>query len=300
MALGVSAGYQRDRFGPSKGRFNPATGRYEEDEADTSNTLNAYRSAIPTQAENYDEIMSGYRKILGQDNGETNDLLAQYKSLLGGMGDYQDVQYQESPEQRKAFAVLDELQKTGGLSDAEKGDLRARGVSPIRAIYANMERDMNRQRSISGGYSPSYNATAARMAREGSESIAGAVQNVNAKIAEMVQQGKLTAAPQYANLANSKTQGMNQVGLANARNKIDFNANKGNLLQGMGSLINQKNNAPLEALKGMTSLYGTTPALVNTFGSQVANQSQQNQNAVQNKQQYKSNVVNTMSRRRLG
>ena len=155
---------------------------------------------------------------------------------------------------------------------------------------------MNRQRALSGGYSPSFNATAARMAREGSESIAGAVQNVNAKIAEMVQQGKLTAAPQYANLANSKTQGMNQVGLANARNKIDFTANKGNLLQGMGSLINSKNNAPLEALRGMTSLYGTTPALVSTFGSQVANQSAQTQNAVQNKQNYKANVVRGMSR----
>ena len=269
-----------------------------EEEADTSNTMNAYRSAIPTQAENYDEIMQGYRNILGQGNGDSDALMSQYKSLLNGMGDYEDVQYQESGEQKTAFKDLKNLVDTGGLSDAEAGDLRARGISPIRAVYGNMEREMGRNRALSGGYSPSFNATAARMAREGSESIAGATTNVNAKIAEMRQAGKLSAAPQYANLANSKTQGMNQVGLANARNKIDFSANKGNLMQGMGSLINSKNNVPMDALKGMTNLYGTTPALVNTFGNQVANQSSQTQNAVQNKQNYKSNVIGSMSRRR--
>jgi len=269
-----------------------------EEEADTTNTMNAYRSSIPTQGANYDEIMQGYRNVLGQGDGDYNDLMSQYKSLLGNMGDYQDVQYQEAPEQRRAFSVLDDLQKTGGLSDTEAGDLRARGVSPIRAIYANMERDMSRNRSLSGGYSPSYNATAARMAREGSESIAGAVTNVNAKIAEMRQAGKLKAAPEYANLANSKTTGMNQVGLANARNRLDATGMKGNLLQGMTSLTNNKNNVPLDALKGMTSLYGTTPALVNTFGNQVESQSNQTQNAVRNKQNYKSNVIGSMSRRR--
>jgi hypothetical protein len=261
--------------------------------------MNAYRSSIPTQAGNYDEIMQGYRNVLGQGSGDSDALMAQYKSLLSGMGDYQDVKYQESGEQKTAFKDLKNLVDTGGLSESERGDLRARGVSPIRAVYANMEREMGRNRALSGGYSPSYNATAARMAREGSESIAGAVTNVNAKIAEMVQQGKLTAAPQYANLANSKTQGMNQVGLANAKNKIDFSANKGNLLQGMGSLINNKNNAPLDALRGMTSLYGTTPALVKTFGDQVSDQSSQTQNAVRNKQGYKANVISSM-RRRMG
>lgn len=291
MALGLAAGSRRKSFNPFGGQ----------EEADTSNTMNAYRSSIPTQAGNYDEIMQGYRNLLGQGDGETTALMNQYKSLLGGMGNYTDVNYQESPEQREAFKQLRGLVETGGLSESERGDLRARGVSPIRAVYANMEREMGRNRALSGGYSPSYNATAARMAREGSESIAGAVTNVNAKIAEMVQAGKLKAAPEFANLANSKTQGMNQVGLANASNKIDFNNSKGNLLQGMSSLLNNKNKLPLDALQGMTSLYGTTPALVNTFGNQVANQSAQTQNAVQNKQQYKMGTIGTMGRRgRIG
>jgi len=290
MALGMSRPQDRMRRGNPWGTSEP--------EADPSNTMNAYRSAIPTQAGNYDEIMQGYRNILGQGSGDSDALMAQYKSLLGGMGDYQDVNYQESGEQKTAFKDLKNLVDTGGISEGEAGDLRARGISPIRAVYGNMEREMNRNRSLSGGYSPSFNATAARMAREGSESIAGATTNVNAKIAEMRQAGKLSAAPNYANLANSKTQGMNQVGLANARNKIDHSANKGNLMQGMGSLINNKNNVPIDALKGMTNLYGTTPALVETFGGQVANQSSQTQNAVKNKQNYKSNVIGSMGRRR--
>jgi hypothetical protein len=294
--MALSAGYTPGGALGNRKRYNPWGSN--EPEADTSNTMNAYRSSIPTQGANYDEIMQGYRNVLGQGSGESDDLMSRYKSLLEGMGDYTDIGYQESGEQKEAFKKLRELSETGGLNEAERGDLRARGISPIRAVYANMEREMGRNRSLSGGYSPSYNATAARMAREGSESIAGATTNVNAKIAEMVQQGKLTAAPQFANLANSKTQGMNQATQANARNKIDFSANKGNLLEGMSRVSNAKSRAPLEALQGMTSLYGTTPALVNTFGNQVANQSGQTQNAVQNKQRYKTNIVSSMGRRR--
>ena len=263
---------------------------------DQSNTMNAYRSAIPTQARDYDRIMEGYQGVVNRGNEGSGDLISRYRSLLDKTGAAPaDVNYQESAEQGTAFRDLKNLVDTGGLSEGEAGDLRARGMSPIRSVYANMSRNMDRQRSISGGYSPSYNAAATRMAREGSESIAGATQNVNAKIAEMRQTGKLSAAPEYAKLADSKTRGMNDTALANQKNKIDWAGNQGNLLTGMTAATNNQSKPALDALQGMTSLYGTNPALVETFGKQASDQNQQNQTANANKQRTQIGALGAMS-----
>ncbi len=296
MALGAGLGLERMM---TRGRkLNPRTGQMEDPEMDTSNPMNAYRSAIPTQAKDYDEIMGGYRGMLSQGNPELDSLIGDYRSLMSKTGQMpSDVEYSDAPEMQEAFRKLKELSETGGLNEQEAGDLRARGISPIRAVYGNMQRGMDRQRALSGGYSPNYNASASRMAREQSESIAGATQNVNAEIAKMRQEGKLKAAPEYANLANSKNSLMNQIALQNQKMKGDWAGQQASLLQGIGGLINQKNDNSMNALRGMTSLYGTTPALVETFGNQVANQSQQNQNAVRNKQNYKMSGIGTAVRR---
>jgi hypothetical protein len=289
MALGgASAGnYLRKRggqFGPQPDEnFSPE---------------NAYASAIPTQAGNYDEIMQGYRNQMNQGGREYGNIMSRYNSALDKYGQGPtDATYTEAPEMGTAFAKLKELMDTGGLNAQEQGDLRARGISPIRAVYGNMTRNMDRQRALGGGYSPNYNASAARMARESSESIAGATTNVNAKIAEMVQQGKLKAAPEYANLANSKNNLSNQIGVENMKNRTDWMGNYGNLLGGAGSLTTAKNNNNTDALRGMTSLYGTTPALVETFGNQVSNRAGQNQNAAAQKQNYQLGGLSRYARR---
>lgn len=288
MALGAGAGLDRANMNRPARRFNPQTGRMEDLEADTSNPMNAYRSAIPQQAGDYDEIMGGYRGLLNGGNQELDSLLGNYKELLGKTGqEPKDVEYSDAPEMQEAFRKLREFSETGGLNDQEAGDLRARGISPIRAVYANMQRGMDRQRALSGGYSPNYNASAARMAREQSESIAGATTNVNAEIAKMRQEGRLKMAPEFSKLADSKNSLMNQIALQNQKNRSDWAGQQTSLLGGMSNAIGQRDDTKLNALRGMTSLYGTTPALVETFGNQVANQSQQNQNAVRNKQNYK-------------
>src|SRR5215471_5118170 len=54
---------------------------------------------------------------------------------------------------------------TGGYSPSDLSAIRARSVSPIRAIYANANREVDRGKSLSG-YSPNFNASKAKMARE--------------------------------------------------------------------------------------------------------------------------------------
>lgn len=83
------------------------------------------------------------------------------------------------------------IANTGGLSQQNMQDIRSRGTSPIRSIYSGARRDINRGRSLQGGYSPNYSASLAKMAREQSQSTADANINAEAGIAEMQQKGKL-------------------------------------------------------------------------------------------------------------
>lgn len=91
----------------------------------------------------------------------------------------------------EAMAGFGEFAKTGGFSPEDLANIRARAVSPQRAVYANAQREVNRQRAIQGGYSPGFGVLQARMAREQGQGISDAAEGAEADIAKMTQQGKL-------------------------------------------------------------------------------------------------------------
>lgn len=159
-------------------------------------------------------------------------------------------------EYSKATANLGDLAQTGGLSAEDIANLRARGISPIRSIYSSAARNVERQKALQGGYSPGYGALQSRLAREMSEQLAGRSTDVEAAIAEMRQKGRLTAAPQYAAAAERTSQ------------------------------------IPLQALSGMSSLYGTTPALASLYGNQALQGAQFQNQINQQGQQYGMNMIN--------
>lgn len=90
-----------------------------------------------------------------------------------------------------AQAGFAEFARTGGFSPTDLANIRARAVSPVRAVYANAMQNVNRQRALQGGYSPGYNVMQGRLARQQSSGISDAATNAEAGIAEMVQKGKL-------------------------------------------------------------------------------------------------------------
>lgn len=242
-----------------------------------------FQEAMPTQAEDYDEIMQGYRDLMGGSD-PFKSLISKYNSALGSAeNQFKPVSYQEAPEFAQAFAKAQEYANTGGLSEQEQGSLRARAVSPIRAIYANMTRNMDRQRRLSGGFSPNYNATASRMARESSGMIADQITDANAAIAEMVQKGRLAMTPEMAKLAQSKNSLMNEVALQNQANQAKYGDNQAQLLAGLRAATEGSVNRKSDALRGMTSLYGTNPALVETYGKLTQNQQQINNAKTENR-----------------
>lgn len=246
----------------------------------------AYPAAIQQQARDYDELMRRYRSALESGGPDTSGLTEQYKQLLG----QQPTTYASYTPETQQFTPttgirdLQELARTGGLDEPGISALRARAISPIRSVYANAMRQMERQRVLQGGYSPNMPAAQARMSRELSEQLGGASTNVEAEIARMVQSGRLQAAPQLAGIrereagreadisraniaAQSRAEEFNRQMMAQMRGE---GAQRQQFaLQGMTGLEQLRTGREAELLGGMRSLYGTTPALTETFGRQA-------------------------------
>lgn len=225
-------------------------------------TTGSYNNALDEQQGDYDYGMNKYRSLL--DNYQPTRQLS-----------YSPINYQESGDTRNALSNLADLSSTGGYNAQNIADIRSRGISPIRSIYSSAGENLDRQRSLAGGFSPNYNAVAAKMARDKSNQIAQAVTNVNATLAQNIAQNRLSAAPQYASAAGAESQrglGADEFNRTNQQDVAKTNANLGST-----NLDNQ-----LHILGGMNSLYGTTPALASTFGDQALRAAQinsTNQNA---------------------
>jgi len=183
-----------------------------------------YAASIEQQAKDYDEIMNRYRqyadRVGQQPNRSLQDLrglASQYQQPYTGApytgATYTGATYTASPaytagpayrrssELEGAFGNLSDLARTGGYSGETLANIRARGVSPLRSVYANAQRNLQRQRALQGGYSPNMGAITAKMAREQGQLLSQAIGDIEAGIGERVAQGRLSVGPQLAELA---------------------------------------------------------------------------------------------------
>lgn len=206
-------------------------------------------SEYDMQRSDYGDIMRRFKDLYASASAGNNYTFSPVRA--------EQASYRKSPDTTAALANLKNLAETGGLSDSDQHNLRARGVSPIRAQYATAQRDMNRQRRLNGGYSANFGAVTSRMARDQSSLIADQMDKVNANIAQMVQSGKLSAAPNYASAAQAESELASKFALTNAASK-----NEANMFNARGMIeagIRQRGDR-MQAATGMTQLYGTTPA----------------------------------------
>jgi hypothetical protein len=187
-----------------------------------------------------------------------------------------------------SYSQFQNLSRTGGYSDQDMADLRSRGTAPVRAAYSNAEREVNRGRSLQGGYSPNAAAAQAKMAREQSQSTADAMQNVNAGIIAARNQGQLAGMSGMAGIEGQRLGA--DVDVSKYNTGLDYqgqtyNADAQARAQAGNIGIGQSNAAQsasasnqaaqlasqrqMGALAGMSNLYGTTPGMASTFGNQL-------------------------------
>ncbi len=223
---------------------------------------NNYQIGKNTSFNSYDDIMNRYKSLYNQGPSQANQQ---------AMGGYSQMASQGAgagwnPEFRGAvsdsISGYGDFAKTGGFTDQGIQDIRARGIAPTRAVYENAQSNIDRQRSLQGGYSPNYTAATARLTRDLANSIGDQNTNVNAQIAQMVQQGRL------AGLGGLSSTGQGAQGIENQMSSINANARLGGL-GGLleGSSIGSRDQENL--LRGMTSLYGTTPGMLGVTGQQL-------------------------------
>lgn len=241
----------------------------------------AYKSALTQNAEDYDRIRQGYESLLSSPKSTPYN----YTPLTPTFRNYmQGPQYQESPGYQDTMSGLTEFSKTGGFNDVDLAALRARGTAPIRSAYATALKELNRQKSLSGGQLPNQAAALAKFAREKGYLLSDQATNINAALAEKIAGNKLSSltalAPLQANEANQR----NEFALNETRRKDSAEAYNTDLINEMNKLnlsekekIDQLNREEEQryldnqnrALQSMQSLYSASPGLVNTFGSQV-------------------------------
>lgn len=173
-----------------------------------------FTAAANTQASDYDKIMAQYANIAsGNSPISVAPISAPQTSFNSGAKSPAPINvpgttpttqtYAQSGDVTKSLADLSDLVANGGYTDAGIADIRARDISPIRSIYANAREDAGRQKALSGGYSPNFNAVLAKMSRDEAGKIGDVTTAANAGIAQNVASNKIAAAPSYASASAS-------------------------------------------------------------------------------------------------
>jgi len=212
-----------------------------------------YNKAVTGDADTYKGIMSGYGDYAKNANFSYKPVTAQRPAELSEGYGYL----------REAMPGYRDFAKTGGYSDTDIQELRARGTSPIRAAYGNTMMEMDRARSLGGNNgSPNYIAAVSRAQRDMPGQMADAMTGVNAELANSVRQGKLSG------LAGMSGIGSTMGGMAGDEAgrilQADVNNQQADLqTQGMKDRANQF------GLSGQAGLYGTTPGQSAMFGNQA-------------------------------
>lgn len=183
-----------------------------------------------------------------------NNLQDNYRNFLG-LG---PISYMPSNQNFGAYEGYRNFADTGGYSNQDISNIRARANAPIRATYANAISDVDRRNVIAGGNLANASAAKAKMARELSYSLGDQSLNTEAMLAEAIRSGKLAGLSGMTGIDTSKM----SEGLANA----------GNNLQAQGMEANRI----LGGLSGMSNLFGATPGMANMYGNQMLRSSDQN------------------------
>jgi hypothetical protein len=230
----------------------------------SQNLNNQATSAFEQNKADYGGIMGAYNDFRSNLGGPTKFSAAPVtNSRPAELGESYGIS-------REALPTYREFASTGGYSPTDIQELRARGVSPIRAAYGNTMQNLSRANSLAGSSgAPNYIAAASKAQRELPEQLASATTGVNAQLAQDIRSGRLAGAAGLRGVSSdigqlaSADAGRNlQASLANSEN--DLRA------QGMGeSSLQALRGNQLASMGGQASLYGTSPGMSSTFGNQA-------------------------------
>ncbi len=260
----------------------------------SQNFQNQYQNVANQQMQHYTDLMGGYRDWRDKSITPT---IAAINARTPRPFTFERVNYERDPETfGRAISGYTDFANTGGYSPQDIQELRARGISPIRAAYGNAMMQLDRQRSLQGGYSPNFTAATAQMQRELPQQLSDATTNVNAQLAEAIRSGKLAGLSGLTGIGGDEGGWKMNAALANqgadlqAQNLTEqaLSAKEGRQLQAQQLL-----GSSLDMERG---LYGTSPGAAATFGDQAQRAYQQRLALEQLRGQLGSNYVDNQIR----
>lgn len=234
---------------------------------------NNYGNVARQQGADYGNIMDKYNQLYaslpgyGQNASKTFNL------------DYTVPKYQTTADYTRAIGTARDRAQSGTYSTQDQADIRERGISPIRSVYANAQRNLGRSRSLAGGYSPNYAAVSAKMAREMSSQLSDATTRVNAQLAQDIAAQKEKNQSEYLSTA---------AGEQGSRNQFALNAADMGNKYGLAKLNAEMEDywmptkMKLSALGGMNNTFGTTPGFTALMQQGAQNQAGLEANVNQN------------------
>lgn len=224
---------------------------------------------INKQYDAYDTAQGGYANearnranfVFDETRGNYQKFLNNPSTGIGSSGFGMDAftPSAENVSRMRGNGVFDEYAKTGGLSEADKGTYRARGIASIGSFYDNLKNQLARQRSIAGGTDPGFDAQTAALARQQSQGAQTAATNTEADILDRVTQGRQWGAGS----------------LSDAERGVVDATQRGQMFGANANLQNRGLN--LEALRGLQSLRTDVPGEVAMDeGNRLAGMGQRN------------------------
>jgi hypothetical protein len=139
----------------------------------------------------------------------------------------------------KVNSTYGDLADTGGVSASQETAMQNRAAEAARSTYQTGQDAFTRQIAATGGYGAGSGVSAEALARRGSQAAATAVEDTNASITGLKQQGRIAGAS----------------GLSDTQNKVASNK--------------------LAALSGSTNIYGMNENQVSTTVDQILRNYQQ-------------------------
>jgi len=290
----------KKKTSPAQQVLNTAQQRYNEE-----------ISRGPSQAEQNmtqlgNQMYGNYNDASARQTQDYGNIMKGYQDFSAGLGkptkfSFERVNAERPRELGEAYGYLREAMpgyrdfaNTGGYSDKDVQELRARGISPIRASYGNTMMQLDRARALGGnGGAPNYIAAVSRAQRELPEQMAEAMTGVNAELANSIRQGKMfglsgitQTGSTMGGLADSEAGRMLQAALANQGADIQTQGMSEQSLQNMRQM-------QLASLGGQANLFGTTPGMSNMFGNQALNAYQSGLGAENSRRGYGLDLLNT-------
>lgn len=100
----------------------------------------------------------------------------------------------EGRSRMRGGGYFDELIKSGGYSDEDIANIRARTARQTPALYEGLRSDLERGHAAQGGYGPGYDAQLAKLTRDSARASQDAILGSEIGLAESIRGGKLAGA----------------------------------------------------------------------------------------------------------